>query len=76
MTISRETGAGAAKIANAVAQQLDCDRPGEDGCPWAVFDRNLVKKILEDDLTGPTDQGTASIGQTMASGEGEISRFF
>jgi cytidylate kinase len=48
VTISRETGAGATKIANAVAQQLDRDCPGEDGCPWAVFDRNLVKKILED----------------------------
>jgi cytidylate kinase len=48
VTISRETGAGATKIANAVAQQLDLDCPGEDGCPWAVFDRNLVKKILED----------------------------
>jgi cytidylate kinase len=48
VTISRETGVGAAKIANAVAQQLDRDCPGEDGCPWAVFDRNLVKKILED----------------------------
>jgi cytidylate kinase len=48
VTISRETGTGAAKIANAVAQQLDRDCPGEDGCPWAVFDRNLVKKILED----------------------------
>lgn len=48
VTISRETGAGARKIANAVAQQLDRDCPGEDGCPWAVFDRNLAKKILED----------------------------
>jgi cytidylate kinase len=48
VTISRETGVGAAKIANAVAQQLDRDCSGEDGCPWAVFDRNLVKKILED----------------------------
>jgi cytidylate kinase len=48
VTISREKGAGAVIIANAVAQQLDLDCPGEDGCPWAVFDRNLVKKILED----------------------------
>lgn len=48
VTISRETGAGAATIANAVAQQLDRDCPDEGGCPWAVFDRNLVKKILED----------------------------
>jgi len=48
VTISREMGAGAATIANAVAQQLDRDCPDQGGCPWAVFDRNLVKKILED----------------------------
>jgi len=48
VTISREMGTGAATIANAVAQQLDRDCPDQGGCPWAVFDRNLVKKILED----------------------------
>jgi Cytidylate kinase-like family len=48
VTISRETGAGANAIAHAVARYLDRDCPGYDECPWAVFDRNLVKKILED----------------------------
>jgi cytidylate kinase len=57
VTISRETGAGAATIANAVAQQLDRDCPDEGGCPWAVFDRNLVKKILEDhQLSAPMEK--------------------
>ena len=48
ITISRQTGAGALTVANLVAQQLDLDCPGDPACPWAVFDRNLVAKILED----------------------------
>jgi cytidylate kinase len=48
ITISRQTGAGAVTVANLVAQQLDLDYPGVPACPWAVFDRNLVAKILED----------------------------
>jgi hypothetical protein len=48
VTISRESGSGALAVANLVAQQLDRDCPGDPPCPWAVFDRNLVSKILED----------------------------
>ena len=48
ITISRQTGAGALTVANLVAQQLDLNYQGEPACPWAVFDRNLVAKILED----------------------------
>jgi len=48
ITISRQAGAGALTVANLVAQQLDLDCQGDPPCPWAVFDRNLVTKILED----------------------------
>jgi hypothetical protein len=48
VTISRQTGAGALNVASLVAQQLDGDCPGDPPCSWAVFDRNLVSKILED----------------------------
>ena len=48
VTISRESGSGALTVANLVAQQLNRDCPGDPHCPWAVFDRNLVSKILED----------------------------
>ena len=48
VTISRESGSGALTVANLVAQQLDHDCPGDPPCSWAVFDRNLVSKILED----------------------------
>jgi cytidylate kinase len=48
ITISRQTGAGAVTVAHLVAQQLDLDCQGDPPCPWAVFDRGLVSKILED----------------------------
>jgi hypothetical protein len=48
ITISRQTGAGAVTVAHLVAEQLDIDCQGEPPCPWAVFDRNLASKILED----------------------------
>ena len=48
VTISRESGAGALSVATLVARQLDLDCPGDPPCSWAVFDRNLVTKILED----------------------------
>jgi cytidylate kinase len=48
ITISRETGAGAVTVAHLVAQQLDLDCQGDPPCPWAVFDRDLVSKILKD----------------------------
>jgi cytidylate kinase len=48
ITISRQTGAGAVTVANLVAEQLDVDCQGDPPCPWAVFDRNLAQRILED----------------------------
>jgi len=35
-------------VARLVAEQLDKECPGEPQRPWAVFDRNLAAKILED----------------------------
>src|SRR5215468_6287004 len=48
ITISRQTGAGAVTVARLVAERLDKECPGEPPRPWAVFDRNLAAKILED----------------------------
>ena len=48
VTISQESGAGALTVAHLVAQRLDLDYPGDPPCSWAVFDRNLLTKTLED----------------------------
>lgn len=47
ITISRETGAGALTIGQLLAEYLQA-RQNEGQSPWAVFDRNLVEKVLED----------------------------
>ena len=48
ITISREAGAGAITIGHLVAEILDQRCPGDPPCPWAVFERNLVEKMLQD----------------------------
>ena len=48
ITISREAGAGAITIGHLVAKILDRRCPGDPACPWAVFERNLVEKMLQD----------------------------
>jgi len=48
ITISRQSGAGALTVANLVAEQLDLTHQGDPPYPWAVFDRNLAHRILED----------------------------
>ncbi len=48
ITISRETGSGALSVASLIAEKLNVDCQGDPPCPWTVFDRNLVAKILED----------------------------
>jgi cytidylate kinase len=47
VTISRQTGSGGHSVAEKLAEFLQAEYPG-DGCPWTVFDRNLVEKVLED----------------------------
>src|SRR5260370_27634822 len=48
ITISRQTGSGAGTVAHLVARQLNLDCQGDLPCPCALFDRELVSKILED----------------------------
>jgi len=45
ITLSREAGAGAVTIARLIVEQFQKESGSE---PWAVFDRNLVEKVLED----------------------------
>ena len=46
IAISRETGAGAVTIGQKVLEMMQADHRGE--VPWALFDRNLVEKVIED----------------------------
>jgi cytidylate kinase len=47
VTISRQTGSGAHIVAEKLAALLQAHTPKED-CPWTVFDRNLVEKVLQE----------------------------
>jgi cytidylate kinase len=52
VTISRQTGSGAHSVAEKLAALLQAQTL-KDACPWTVFDRNLVEKVLEEhDLPG------------------------
>ena len=47
VTISRLVGSGGHAVAVKLAEYLEARAPGEK-CPWTVFDRNIVEKVLED----------------------------
>jgi cytidylate kinase len=47
VTISRQAGCGAAVVAEKLGRFLQDHSPG-DACPWTVFDRDLMNKVLED----------------------------
>lgn len=47
LTISRQAGSGAHSIGEHVAALLQARSP-KDSCPWTVFDRNLVEKVLDE----------------------------
>jgi cytidylate kinase len=47
VTISRQAGAGGTSVALKLAEILQARLPGQ-ACPWTVFDRNLVERVLED----------------------------
>jgi cytidylate kinase len=47
VTISRQAGCGALAVAQKLAEYLQ-SRSLKDACPWTVFDRNLMDKVLED----------------------------
>ncbi len=46
VTISRQAGAGGIPIAEKLGEFLQRELPGPV-CPWTVFHRNLVEKVLE-----------------------------
>ncbi len=46
VTISRQTGSGAMAIAQHLMEHLQAKCPC--ACPWTVFDRNLMDKVLEE----------------------------
>lgn len=47
LTISRQAGSGGRTIADKAALLLDA-RDKQSQCPWTVFDRNLVERVLAD----------------------------
>ena len=47
VTISRQTGSGAHVVAEELAKFLQARNPTEVP-PWTLFDRDLVKKVLEE----------------------------
>lgn len=47
VTISRQTGAGGVSLAQKLAQYLQ-HHDTRAACPWTVFDKRLVEKMLED----------------------------
>lgn len=47
ITFSRQAGSGAHPVATKLAELLQANDPKDD-CPWTIFDRNLVEKVLHD----------------------------
>ncbi|MBI5685172.1 MAG: cytidylate kinase family protein [Verrucomicrobia bacterium] len=47
VTISRQAGAGGVSLAQKLAQYLQ-QHDKHAACPWTVFDKQLVQKVLED----------------------------
>jgi len=47
ITISRQAGSGAHIVAERLAELLQAQEPAGE-CPWTIFDKNLVEKVLED----------------------------
>lgn len=53
ITISREVGAGGRTIAELLGQRLTAAEKTPATSPWAVFDANLAKHVLEDHKLPP-----------------------
>jgi len=53
ITISREVGAGGRTIAELLGQRLAAAEKTPVTSPWAVFDANLAKQVLEDHKLPP-----------------------
>ncbi len=48
ITISRQSGSGGHVVAHKLLEMLNSAGTGACACPWTVFDRNLVERVLED----------------------------
>ena len=46
ITLSRQAGCGAHPVAESLAKLLQSGQA--EACPWAIFDRNLVEKVLDE----------------------------
>lgn len=53
ITISREAGAGGVTIGKLLAERLSASETPPGTSPWAVFDANLAKQVLEDHKLPP-----------------------
>lgn len=47
VTISRQTGSGAHLVAECLCKKLQ-EAETHPACPWTVFDKNLVEKVIEE----------------------------
>ena len=75
VTLSRQAGAGGVTVAEAIAAHLTSRSP-KGSVPWAVFDKNIVEKVLaEHGLPQevaqfmPEDHATGAFGLDDAVGE-------
>lgn len=50
LSISRETGAGSITVAQLITEILEVREGQSSSYPWAIFERNLVQKVLQDHL--------------------------
>ncbi len=48
ITLSRTAGSGGITISRKVVEMLNANKVSRGTCPWTVFDRNLVKVVLEE----------------------------
>jgi cytidylate kinase len=52
VTVSRETGSGGTTIAKMLVDYL-VENDKDADCPWSLFDKNLIQKVLEDNKLQP-----------------------
>lgn len=70
VTISRQSGSGAHIVASRLAEYFQAREP-DLSCPWAIFDRNLVEKVLEDHhlprrfARFMPEDGTSAMGEVL-----------
>jgi cytidylate kinase len=71
VTISREAGAGGTTIAEIVADRLSAVEQAPPSRPWAVFDADLAKQVLQEHKLSPqleslmTEEAKLPIGEVV-----------